>query len=357
MPVDSLSQSGIGNAGRGAAVVESKGCLLCHSVNGRGGTSAPDLAERTRRAYTPSLLASVMWNHGPDMWAAGSRIRSLSSGETADLFAHFYSLLYFSAPGNATRGQRVFEQNQCVVCHAPGGTGAPMSLWFPVNDPMWWAERMWNHSGEMLVEMDRLQVKWPRLSAENMVDLLAYIRNNPAARSQSAALSPGEAEKGRRIFDERCVSCHTFDQRAANKVALLDRAGPGTLTGYVTAMWNHAPSMRRMAGINFPKFVSGEMNDLVAYMFAERYFDERGDAIRGRSVYETKSCAACHETGAADLTQVRERYSPITMASALWRHGPATVERLRQQGIPWPQFTGQEMANLVAYLNSRGDRH
>lgn len=57
-----------GDAARGRQVLESKGCLGCHSFDGRGGQRASDLALRSMRLYTPDLLASVMWNHGPTMW-------------------------------------------------------------------------------------------------------------------------------------------------------------------------------------------------------------------------------------------------------------------------------------------------
>ena len=59
-----------GSAVRGEAIFSDKGRIGCHSIDGRGGTLAPDLAGRSVRLYTPDLLASVMWNHGPAMWTA-----------------------------------------------------------------------------------------------------------------------------------------------------------------------------------------------------------------------------------------------------------------------------------------------
>ncbi len=214
---------------------------------------------------------------------------------------------------------------------------------------------MWNHSGGMIVEMERLGVKWPRLSTQNMVDLLVYIRNSPATRSQAAVFSPGDLLRGRAIFERSCVSCHSFEEGVPTKVNLRDRPGPRTLTGYIAAMWNHAPRMRQAAGTGFPALAPGEMNDLLAYLFAQRYFDEAGSASRGERVYRMKNCAACHEKDAPNLTQAEERYSPITIVSALWQHGPAMLDRMRREGIGWPQFEGSEMTDLIAYLNSRGN--
>lgn len=351
-----------GSSSRGAELFQRKGCVHCHAFNGEGGNGAPDLAQRSERAYTPALLASVLWNHSPAMWSAqnAGQIRPmLSSAETADLFAYFYSLLYFSIPGDASRGKLVFEQKNCARCHAKTNIGPPISAWAEVKDPISWAERMWNHSGKMYTEMSRIDIPWPRFTTQNMVDLLVYLRNLPAARSHSATFRPGDPEKGRRTFERSCESCHSFGARTAeHKIDLLKMRAVRTLTGYVTAMWNHAPLMRKRAGNNFPTLNFDEMSDLVAYLFAQRYFYEEGNVSRGAHVFESKKCVVCHEqrrqeTRAPDLSMAAERYSPITMSTAIWRHGPAMLEMMKKEKLPWPQFTGPEMANLIAYLNSR----
>ena len=123
-------------------------------------------------------------------------------------------------------------------------------------------------------------------------------------------------------------------------------------------MWNHAPVMHQRAGKNFPILGPGDMSNLVAYLFAQRYFDEEGDAERGLQVFQSKNCVSCHqwkmqETGAPDLAMATERYSPITIAAAVWRHGPRMLELMRQQNITWPEFTGAEISDLIAFLNSR----
>jgi cytochrome c len=45
-------------------------CVHCHAVNGAGGKVGIDLGRSVSRKYTPALLASTMWNHGPVMWGA-----------------------------------------------------------------------------------------------------------------------------------------------------------------------------------------------------------------------------------------------------------------------------------------------
>src|SRR5664280_1233261 len=100
-----------GDARRGEQLFESERCIQCHSVRSQGGTLAPDLAKRIDRNYTPSVMASLMWNHAPDMWAAmkkqGIVKSTLSPESAADLFAYFVSARYFEKPGDAGRGKQV----------------------------------------------------------------------------------------------------------------------------------------------------------------------------------------------------------------------------------------------------------
>src|SRR5204862_3748127 len=106
-----------------------------------------------------------------------------------------------------------------------------------------------------------------------------------------------------------------------------------------------------------PKLKAGQMPDLVAYLFAQRYFFEPGDPARGRKVFEGRSCATCHldrrnATGAPDLSKSVETFSPIILTAAAWQHGTSMTRLMKQQGIDWPEFKGREMADLIAYLNS-----
>ena len=192
-----------------------------------------------------------------------------------------------------------------------------------------------------------------------MLDLLAYLRSVPESRSHTASFQPGDPQKGLVTFENNCESCHSFGSRTADpKIDLLKRPAPDLLTGYVTAMWNHAPLMRKRAGDNFPILGPGDMNNLVAYLFAQRYFYGEGDLARGARVFEAKSCSSCHEqrrpqTGAPDLTAATERYSPITISASVFRHGRAMLETMQKQSVQWPQFNASEMSDLIAYLNSR----
>ena len=355
-PVPAAPQIAVvpGSAARGAVLVREKSCVQCHTFDGSG------------QGRTPSQLAAALWNHSPKMWQAQTSRNFkpvLNSAEAADLFAYFFSLSYFRAPGDPVRGEIVFERKTCIRCHdttiAGRRPGPPISTWTEVDDPLAWAERMWNHSDKVHADVSSRGQAWPEFSVGEMLDLLAYLRGVPSSRSQTATFQPGDAQKGLAVFEINCESCHSFGNRTADeKIDLLKKPAPDVLTGYVTAMWNHAPMMRKRAGDRFPILGPGDMSDLVAYLFAQRYFYGDGDAARGARVFQEKSCASCHEqrraqTGAPDLTAATERYSPITIAAALFRHGPGMLEIMAKESVTWPQFKPAEMTDLIAYLNSR----
>jgi len=357
-----------GSATRGARLFETKGCITCHALDGQGGTDAPDLGRRAADLYSPDGLAAAMWNHAPRMWEsmreADVDVPTFSSDEAADLFSFFYSRLYFTVPGDPVRGRRAFADKNCIVCHPLDRTpntdsiGPPVSEWAPVRSPIIWAERMWNHANEMSAEMEEAVLRWPRFTEQEMVDVLVYLEDLPTARSPQAVFEPGDPEAGRQVFTARCETCHGFRPTLPGRVDLLERATPMTMMGYAAAMWNHAPMMDARSADDLPALEDGAMNDVVSYLFAQRYFSGRGDPVAGERVFNEKGCFVCHEqeraaTGAPELTASPEIHSPITMTRAMWNHGPGMLETLDQRGMTWPQFEGTEMTDLIAYLNSR----
>src|SRR5262249_42867496 len=152
----------------------------------------PDLGRIVDRSFTPALLASTMWNHAHAMWAS-IREREIRAGDlddqaAADLFAYFYSTRFFEKPGDAGRGKRVFSERGCRSCHGlaeaiePGAP--PVSRWESLADPIALAAEMWNHAPRMLAAAGAKRVQWPRLTAQDLTDLLVYLRNAPAARQK-----------------------------------------------------------------------------------------------------------------------------------------------------------------------------
>lgn len=343
-----------GDARNGQELFTTQGCIQCHSVKGEGGKTAPDLGRRTARDYTPSQMASLMWNHAPEMWSAmeakGIARPQLTEQQAADLFAYFHSMRFFEQPGDAGRGKQVFRTKRCGDCHGISqalGTGAkPVAEWTSLADPILLAQQMWNHAAEMKEALAQKKIPWPHLTSQEFTDLLVYLQNLPETRGQRPEFSPASAETGEMLFDlKSCAGCHT------GKLALQDRFVNRTVTDFAAAMWNHAPNMAETP----PALRPEEMRRIVGYLWSLQLFDRPGSQGRGKTVYQAKQCGSCHDvagTGAPSLVRREVQLDPLSVVSALWQHGPAMLREMRKKGIEWPRFTGTDMSDLLAYLNA-----
>lgn len=344
------------DARRGAEFFRTQMCVNCHAIEGQGGSTAPDLGRRFDRNYSPAGIAARMWDHAPVMWQAMTQqhipLPKVSADQSADLFAFFYSVRYFEKPGEAERGKRVFHAKHCSECHSltestAAAPGLPVERWPSLADPVLLVERMWNHSDLMKGEMASRNVQWPQLTSQELDDMLVYLQNLPQTRNEKPAFSLPSGQDGAALFKEKgCADCHK------GALALEYRLGDSTLTDVAAAMWNHNPQMQKP----HPELTPGEMRQLLAYIWAKQFFYARGDAARGRKTFETKKCGSCHgdaSSGAPALGKPADPYSAISMVAVLWKHGPAMLERMQERHIAWPQLTQTEMANLIAYLNSK----
>jgi len=332
---------------RGAQLFETVSCVQCHSINGKGGTVGPDLGRRIDRDFTPASLAATMWNHAPAMWAS-MRARNVQSGDlneqaASDLFAYFYSARFFEKPGDAGRGKRLFSSKHCAECH--GLTG-----WQSIGQPMELVNALWNHASTMRQEFANKKLNWPELTAQDLTDMLVYLRNLPSA-PRAAGIDITAGTTGLALFEAKgCAACHS------GKAALTSRIKGKTLTDIAVAMWNHEP---RMPTAPAPMSL-GEMREIVSYLWAGQFFEDAGNPAAGARVFASKGCAACHNdpspnnaTGAPKLTGAGRTYSAATIVSVLWHHGPQMLDQMKTRGIAWPRFDGPQMANLIAYLNGR----
>jgi mono/diheme cytochrome c family protein len=348
------------DSARGAQLFETLACVQCHSVNGKGGRLGPDLGRLVDRNFTPATLAATMWNHAPAMWAA-MKDRDIRAGDldeqgAADLFAYFYAARFFEKPGDAGRGKRAFAERGCAGCH--GLTDyvrplvKPVSQWDVLADPVALAEAMWNHRSRMAQETGAKRVRWPELSAQDLADILLYLRNLPSAPSRPAVFSIGAGSNGAVVFTaDGCAACH------GSGPVLAHQLQGQTLTEIAAAMWNHAPKMIA-AGAKLVKLDPGEMRDLLSYLWTEQFFESSGSASRGARVFEAKHCAGCHlngANGAPKFPDANRSFNSASMVSALWHHGPRMLAQMQSTHVAWPRFEGTQMADVIAYLN-RGVR-
>ena len=353
----------------GARVFGAKGCARCHAVNGVGGAVGPDLAHvsRPRSFYD---LAAALWNHAPRM---AERMRQLGIArprldgrESGDLVAFLFTANYFDPRGNAAAGKRLFRDKRCVVCHQVGGSGGVIGPNLDAlkqqSTPIYLATAMWNHGPQMAEVMKGQRLARPALTGAELRDLMAYVgATGPAVGEEPLYALPGSPEAGRRLFEEkRCLGCHGVAGHGGGTAPdLADRVRGGT-TDLAAAMWNKAPSMMaamKTAGINVPALHPGEMADIVAYLYSVRYLARAGDARQGLAVAKAKGCFGCHGTSgergkaATDLGDARSVDTVGGALAALWNHSFLGEPRgAGHRG--WGPMTGDEMADLMAFLQS-----
>jgi mono/diheme cytochrome c family protein len=364
-PVMSPSQDPLA----GAQVFGSKGCVKCHSVNGVGGKVAPDLA-RTMRPRSFVDLATAMWNHLPQMTERMKQLRiarpQLDSKEAGDLVGFLYTLNYFDPPGNAAAGKRVFSQKHCIVCHTVRGTGGVVGPNLDhlqqFRSPIFVASAMWNHGPQMAEKMKERGIDRPTFTGKELRDLIAYLAPATGGPEEGPLyVLPGRAESGRQLFAEkRCVECHAVGG-AGGRVGpdLVERGLRQSPTEFAATIWNKAPAMAaamQPRGISVPQLAPEQMADIVAYLYSVRYFAS-GNVQQGYGVASQKGCLNCHairgERGkpASDLTKTKGLDSPAAVLAALWNHALVTPT-VTGKKVDWPVFASQEMADLIAMLQS-----
>jgi mono/diheme cytochrome c family protein len=339
-----------GSAERGSALFKEKQCVGCHKIQGTGGNLAPDLASHPSGRFTPAVLATAIWNHGPNMWAAmeksGMEKPSLSPQEAADLFAYLYSFRYFEEPGDAGRGKQAFDSKGCIACHSQGIAGAPPIMeWESLNDPIELARSMWNHAPVMEKAMPAGGT-WPTLTAQQMTDLVVYVRNSRGAPKAPTKLAAASADTGENLFYAKgCIGCHIGTQ------ALSGTTGARTLTELATAMWNHAPEMRGKSQELRPE----EMSRIVGYLWSVQYFEGEGDALKGLEIAATNGCIECHgdpQGSTPRFSAFSGQMDPIRFISGTWSHGIGMQAAMKDAAKSWPELDNTSILDLIAYINS-----
>jgi len=275
-------------------------------------------------------------------------------------------------PDNPAAGARLFEEKHCVRCHALGGeeqrVGPDLGRIHIIGSVLDVAGAFWNHAPVMREKMRDMKIPAPVLSAGEMADLLAFLT---AYRYYLTELGlPGNAQRGLAVFRAKsCDKCH-------GGRGDWDRPGPSldSYRGQFSAiqmaetMWNHGREMApvmRARGVPWPKFEGREMGDLLAYLQAgsegfggDRVYFEPGSPRRGRELFQAKRCIACHAIAGQggrrgpDLG-IRRRDlvgSVSSIAGLMWNHSPVMAVEAARSGIPPVVFSGQEMADIIAYL-------
>ena len=291
---------------QGRIIFEKKGCIICHSIFGYGGDDAPDIGES--KFYGSLLdLGSIMWNHSPQMSRQMRRRQvarpNFSEKEMYSLLAYLYFLPYLGDIGEPQKGKILLHKKGCLGCHStnenPNNKAKNLNSLSQYASPLYMAQSMWNHSPTMGQEMQQSTIKRPTLSGKDMSNISAYIRDsNTRAASEKVYMSPGNPNRGKKIFfEKKCSSCHATERGEISEATNLAEANlHKSVLEISAALWNHGLQMHELMAsekIDFPIFEGGEMADVIAYLYFLTFSEQPGSVASGEKIFAKKGCASC----------------------------------------------------------------
>ena len=170
-----------------------------------------------------------------------------------------------------------------------------------------------------------------------------------AVTHASAATVVADSARGERLFETlSCIQCHSINGRGGTVGLDLGRHIDRGFTPAKLAatMWNHAPVM--WTAMRERHLEAGDLNelaaaDLFAYFYSVRFFDEPGDAGRGKRLFASKHCADCHGLmqakvpPATPVSQWESMGHPVALVSAMWNHAAGMRAKFAKRAFAWPE--------------------
>jgi len=266
--------------------------------------------------------------------------------------------------GDPILGQRLFAEKGCVRCHAVRGAGGRVGpdLGRTTGDSYYdIASMMWNHSGQMDEKMREFRIARSEFEDSELSNLISFIY------FLNYFDEPGDAHTGKILFSEKhCVRCHRVGAEGGDAGPPLDSIPRGASPLQIAAaLWNHGPQMIssiEAAQLEVPQFAGNEIIDLFAFLRsqgerrASQRFQSPGDPVKGRALFESKGCSACHELFedepgvGPDLGRAELQGSVTQIAGRMWNHWPNMSRIMQQAGMAVPQLTQDELLDLLAYV-------
>ncbi|HXY40805.1 MAG TPA: c-type cytochrome [Vicinamibacteria bacterium] len=402
--VSQAEQEPKGDAANGKRLFSEGRCISCHTVEGKGNGSAPELSTIATAATRGWLLSFL---RDPHAFYPQTRMPQyhFSESESRDVVAYMEEELRdFQAPKGlldplpvnqtlAETGRRLFQRYGCFSCHAPTKAGERFgpdldgigdkkaaSLDFgrrsdlPRNLPAWLgakleAPRSFAQGLRMpsfaFGAFDRRAVVTALLSLSAQPVPAAYLRS---AAPQPSMLPGGPV--GALIAQYRCLSCHRIgDQGGDLSTAPLAAEGSKVkrewLVDYLVTPYTMRPVLEeRMPVLRMPRDEAAKLADAIESFYVDPRVPEDpfagrpsadGDAGEGQRLYVTLGCRACHQLSNAGgyygppLTDSARRLKPGWVYT--WLKGP---QRWRAD-VRCPDYglTDTDALRLTAYLETQ----
>jgi cytochrome c2 len=269
-------------------------------------------------------------------------------------------------PGDPIAGRRIFVERGCDRCHAIWGNGGTLGPDFALvgagRSLQQLAGMFWNHTPRMIQTVQVRGFQWPTFTEDELAHIISYIYYVKLFDE------PGDPVLGERWYREkRCIECHAIaGEGGRSGVPLDDYARYIAPIVLAAGMWNNGPAMQAQQtaqGVPIPTFIGREMADIQAFIRNRSSLQGRDvtllqppDPNTGRELFLAKGCSNCHGPGGGgtrfgpDLRSATQRLRVSEIAGTLWNHSSQMAADMRARGIAFPQFQGNEMADVIAFL-------
>lgn len=392
-----------GDAAKGKALFAESRCISCHTVEGKGNGSAPELSMVASRASAGWLIAFISDPH-----AINPRTRmpqfNFSEADVRNVVAYMESEFKdFNAPKEildplrvnqtlAEKGKLLFHQKGCFACHAPGtevdrfgpaldgiGDKRPASLEFgkrtdlPHTLPAWLEAKV-QQPGSF---QDGLKMPTFALSPKEtqaVVTALLSLGAEPVPHAYRStppvrpSLLPG-GTVGALMDKYRCLSCHQIGGQGGDiSTAPLTAEGSKVKQDWLVNYLVLPSSIRPILTDRMPVFqMTKNQATQIAQAFESFYLDpsipedpyagqpaSSNDPMEGKRLYDTLGCRACHMVGASGgyygppLTEAGDRLKPGWVFK--WLKGPQAW----RADVRCPNYglTDADALRLTSYLGT-----
>jgi cytochrome c2 len=404
--IRAASDEPAGDAAKGKTIFRESMCISCHTVEGKGNGSAPELSKVASAASRGWLLAFL---RSPHSFNPRTRMPQygFTEAESRDVVAYLEDELRdFDAPKEileplrpnqtvAERGEKLFRRLGCFACHGPFpaseterfgptldgiGDKKPASLDFgkrvdlPRTLPAWLAAKLGNpRSFAQGLKMPSFGFS-PE-EKEAIVTSLLAMGAHPVPEAyrfspiRPPAVLPG-GETGKLIDRYRCLSCHEIGDRGGDvSTAPLTYEGSKVRRDWLVDYLLLATSIRPVLQERMPIFRMSRQDatrlaDAIESFWVDAAIPEDpfsgrpasdADPREGQRLYVTLGCRACHLIGNAGggyygppLTDTATRLKPGWIY--YWLKGP---QRWRAD-VRCPNYglRDTDALRLTAYLET-----
>lgn len=398
---ESETGSALALVARGKTLVDTKGCIGCHTLDGRGGAIGPDITfvgDKTRHDFDfthfegeEHTVAAWLHKHfvDPSELSPGTSMPdlNLNSDDAIALTAYVLSLRTKNMPlsyvvkravGAETppppTGQDLYKQ-MCSACHGQDGRESEVpGIRSPaLNNPDFLAVASDDYL-RFIIDQGRSNTSMPGwgpdtdgISYEEIDQIVAHIRGweSKAPDIGEVLNRTGDAVAGAGYYEGMCSNCHGGQGEGGIGIALNSPTFLGVATdrflaesimhgrpGTAMASWKHLDAQSVADLVSHIRGWQAEPPAFEEVLANLNTQEPAGNAAYGEALFAGK-CMPCHGPNGEGGIGVRlnsPNIIPIVSDQFLYR----TITRGRTStAMPaWPQLNAEQVAGLIAFMRS-----